>query len=282
MRTVALRALWGLLGLATVVTAGVFGTHLIVMAGVTRHNAEVQPTRTFTVHGTVTSVTVRSYGDDVSVTSGDVRQVRVTERLNYDPQDSGAPPLEQTVRHGQLTLGDPACYYGDYNCDVSYAVTVPPGVSATVQSDGGDVSVSGTAGADVDSYGGTVTAIRIAGPLTVTTGGGDLLVRGVTGAFSADTYGGTLDASGVTAASAAVSTSGGEATIAFTAPPDQVLVSTDGGTAALTLPGGPYALTTSDDQGGASVRVPTSPTARRVITVSSGGGPVYVRPPRPR
>lgn len=277
MRTVTLRVFWGLLGLATIVTAGALGTHLITMAGVTGHNAEVQPTRTFSVRGTVTNVTVQSYGDDVSVTTGDVRQVRVTERLNYDPRNGGAPPLVQTVNHGQLTLGDPACFYGDYNCDVSYSVTVPPGVSATVQSYGGYVTVSGTAGANLDSYGGEVTATRIAGPLTVSTDGGDLLVRDVSGPLSADTYGGTLTASGVTAATATVSTAGGDATLAFTAPPDVVMVSTDGGGAALTLPGGPYALTASDDQGGTSVRLPTSPTAHRQITVSTSGGPINIR-----
>lgn len=278
MRQVALRALWGLLGLGTVVVTAVFVTHLVLTAGVTWRDTHAEPTRTFTVASPVTSVTVQSYGDDVSVITADVRQVRVTERLEYDQPENGAPPLEQTVSHGHLSLGDPACNDGGYNCDVSYSVIVPPGVSAAVDSYGGDVTISGTAGASVDSEGGSVTATLIAGPLTVATGGGDLRVNGLTGSLSADTYGGSVSGRDLATTTAAVITGGGDATLAFVASPDSVMVSTDAGAAALTVPGGPYALTTSDDEGGTWIRIPVSPTARRVISVSTGGGPIQIRP----
>ncbi len=278
MRTVIVRTLWGLVGVVTIVAAGIAGTRLIVSAGVSWHDTHAEPTRTFTVAGPVTSVTVRSYGDDVSVTTADVRQVRVTERLEWDLPESGAPPLEQTVSHGHLSLGDPACDDGDHNCDVSYAVIVPPGVSAAVDSYGGNVTVSGTAGTDVDSDGGSVTATRIAGPLTVATGGGDLRVTGLTGPLSADTDGGSVTARGVTTTTAAITTAGGDATVVFVASPDSVTVSTDGGSAALSVPGGPYALTANDDQGGTWAGIPTNASARRVISVSTGGGPIQIRP----
>lgn len=278
MRTVIVRTLWGLLGVTTIVAAGIGGTRLIVSAGVTWHDTHALPIRTFTVAGPVTSVTVQSYGDDVSVTTAAVQGVRVTEQLEYDLPESSPPPLEQTVSHGHLSLGDPACREGDYNCDVSYRVIVPPGVSAVVDSSGGNVTVSGTAGASVDSEGGSVTATQIAGPLTVTTGGGDLRVRGLTGSVSADTYGGSVLARDMTTTTAAVVTGGGDATLLFLAAPDSVMVSTDGGNAALSVPGGPYALTTSDDQGGTWARIPTSPSAHRVISVNTGGGPIQIRP----
>jgi hypothetical protein len=278
MRTVAVRALWGLLGLATIAGLAVPGAHLIFSAGVSWHDTHAEPTRTFTVSGQITSVTVQSYGDDVSVTTGYVRSVRVTARLDFNPQHGGAPPLEQTVSHGHLTLGDPACFYGDYNCGVTFAVTVPRGVKVTLDSDGGNVTVSGTAGANVDSHGGSVTATQIAGPLTVSTGAGNLLVNGLTGPLRADTDGGELDAHGMAAATATIITGGGDANLVYTAAPDDVMVSTDGGTAALMVPGGPYALATSDDQGGTWVRIPTSPGAHRLITVNTGGGPIQIRP----
>jgi hypothetical protein len=278
MRTLAPRLLWALAGLATIVGIAVPGTHLIIMAGVSGHSTDVQLPRTFSVSGTITGVTVQSNGDPVRVTAGDVRQVRVSELLDYDSRNGGPPRLEQTVSHGHLTLGDPACYYSDFNCDVTYSVTVPPGVSATVASYGGDVTVSGTAGADVDSYGGSVTATRIAGPLTVSTGGGDLRVNGLTGPLIADTYGGTLTAYGVASGTATAITEGGDTRMVFIAAPDTVMVSTDEGAATLTVPGGPYALTTSDDQGGTWVRIPTSPAADRVITVNTAGGPILIRP----
>jgi hypothetical protein len=279
VRAVAPRLLWGLSGLASIAGLAVLIAHLIFSAGVSWHNPYVQSTRKFTVGGSITGVTVQSYGDPVRVTSGNVREVHVTELLDYDPRNGGAPPLEQTVSHGRLTLSDPACgNTGDYSCDVTYAVTVPAGVSATVQSYGGDVTVSGTAGADVDSYGGSVTATQINGPLTASTGGSDLRVNGLTGPLSADTYGGTLTAYGIASSTVTATTEGGDTRMVFTAAPDTVMVSTDGGSATLRVPGGPYALTTSDDQGGAWVRIPTSPAARRLITVNTGGGPILIGP----
>lgn len=278
MRKVAGRLLWGLVGLGAVAGLAVGGTHLIVSAGVTHPPSDLHPTRTFSVPGRITNVTVQSYGDPVSVTSGNVRQVRVTEMLDYDPQDGGQPPLLQTVDHGQLTLGDPQCFNGPYNCDVSYAVTVPRGVSATVDSYGGNVAVSGTAGATVDSNGGNVTATRIAGPLAVSTGGGELLVNGLTGPLTADTYGGTVTGRGVAAPTATAITSGGDVSIVFSTAPDDVMVSTDGGAATLTVPGGPYDVAASDDQGGTLIGIPVDPAARRLITVNTGGGPIQIRP----
>ena len=46
---------------------------------------------------------------------------------------------------------------------VSFTVTVPSGVAVTVATEGGPAAVSGTAGANVDSGGGPMTA-HIDGP----------------------------------------------------------------------------------------------------------------------
>lgn len=278
MRTVAIRLIWAVIGLATITTGTVLAVHGIGTYGLADQNPYVQPIRTFTVAGTITSVTVQSYGDPVWVTAGNVKHVQVSETVDYNPQQGGRPPLEQTVSHGHLTLGDPSCFYGNYSCDVSYSVIVPRGVSATVQSYGGNVTLAGTAGADVDTFGGAVTATRIAGPLTVSTGGGPFLVNGLTGALSADTAGGPLDGTALTAPVVTAITGGGDTRLVFSAAPDQVMVSTDGGAAVLALPGGPYALSASDDQGGTAIHVPVSVISRRLITVNSGGGTILIAP----
>ena len=299
------RWIWVLSGLITTAALVVSVTALITSAG-RPDNAQPQSiaTRTVTVPQPVTSLTVQSYGAPVEVTAGPVRQVRITETMTYDSQDgpvsvqaqpvsaqkgpvsvpqqpgapvSGLPAVVQWVYGGRLTLADPACETSD--CSVSFAVTVPPDVTATVATEGGPVTVAGIAGANLDSGGGPVDAVKISGALTVITGGGPLVLDGLAGPLRADTGGGPLSARDVAAATATVTTGGGDASVIFSAAPDTVTVSTDGGQARLVVPGGPYALNATSDQGGPqSVGIATDPAARRSITVISGGGPLVIEP----
>ena len=269
------RWIWVLSGLITTAALVVSGTALITSAG-RPDNAQPQSvaTRTVTVPQPVTSLTVQSYGAPVEVTAGPVRHVRITETMTYDSQDgpvsvqaqpekraeaavsvpqepgapvSGLPAVVQWVSGGRLTLADPACE--DSDCSVSFAVTVPPDVTATVSTEGGPVTVSGIAGANLDSGGGPVSAVRISGALTVITGGGPLVLDGLAGPLRADTGGGPLSAQDVAAATATVTTGGGDASVVFSAAPDTVTVSTDGGQARLVVPGGPYALNATQRPG---------------------------------
>jgi Putative adhesin len=311
MRTVATRGrwIWGLSGLVTTAALVVAGSLLITTAG----RAEpAQPaytaTRTVTVPQPVTSLAVQSYGDPVQVTAGPVRRVQVTETINYDPQQGGPPAVAQSVSDGHLSVGDPACANSD--CDVSFSVIVPPGVTATVTTEGAPVTVSGTAGANLDSGGGPVRATEIGGPLTVITGGGPLQLDGLAGPLSADTSGGNLIAQGVAATTTTVTTGGGDAQLAFSAVPDTVTVNTDGGSLSLDGPAGtlnadtgggnliaqgvaattttvttgsgdarlvfsaaPHTVTVSTDGGSAQLAVPGGPYA---LTADSGGGPQSV------
>ncbi len=279
MRTVATRGrwIWGVSGLVTTAALIISGTYLITAAGQAQHAQPTQTaTRTVTVPQPVTSLTVQSYGDPVQVTAGPVRRVEVTETINYDPQAGGPPAVAQSVSDGRLSVGDPACANSD--CDVSFSVIVPSDVTATVTTEGAPVTVSGIAGANLDSGGGPVRATEIGGPLTVSTGGGPLTLAGLAGTLLADTGGGSLTAQGVASTTAAITTSGGDARLAFSAAPDTVTVSTDGGSAQLAVPGGPYALTTDSGGGPQSVGIATDPAAGRSITVISGGGPLWIGP----
>ena len=318
MRTVATsgRWIWGLSGLITTAVLIVSGTLLITSAG-QADNAQPQSTltRTVTVPQPVTSLTVQSYGAPVEVTAGPVRHVRITETFTYDSQVGplsavpvsaspggaqpasggplsaspagaqpasdgslgGPPAVEQSVSGGRLSVADPVCETSD--CSVSFALTVPSDVTATVTTEGGSVSVSGIAAANLDSGGGDVRAVNIGGPLTVSTGGGPLTLAGLAGALAADTGGGSLSARGVAAAAATVITGGGDAWLVFSAAPHTVLVSTDSGAVTLKVPGGPYALNADSDGGGPeSVGIATDPASHSSITVSTGGGSLWVGP----
>jgi hypothetical protein len=162
----------------------------------------------------------------------------------------------------------------------------------TVGTEGGPLTVSGVAAANLDSGGGPVQVSDVRGPLTVNTENGHLSVTGLTGPLDADTGGGTLLARGIAAVTATISTEGGDADLAFTngpqlvsvdsgggtarvvfaAQPQSVSVTTEGGNALLTMPGGPYAVTAQSEGGPLYADIPANPTARRSITVDSGGG----------
>ena len=307
------RWVWGLSGLATAAVLLVPGVRLVTGAGGPWHRQPAPDTvvRSMTVPENVTSLDVQSYGGLVTVAAGPVRRAEVIETISYVKQDGGLPAVVQSVSAGRLTLADPACATSD--CTVGFAVTMPAGIPATVTTDGGAAAVSGTAGADVDSVGGPVTAEHIDGPLTVNTDGGSLQLNGApggnvysgggpvtaehidgpltvntdggslqlngtAGALHADTNGGPLSGQGVDAATADVSTDGGSARIAFSAAPDTVTLSTEGGPATLTVPGGPYALTTDSDGVPQSVGIATDPAARRSMTVISDGGSLQIEP----
>jgi hypothetical protein len=272
------RWVWGLSGLVTAAVLGVPLAHLITGVG-DPQNAYARPqhvvTRTETMAQPVTSLVVLSYGGQVQVASGPVSRVQVTETIMYD-QQARLPSVTQSVSGGRLALSSRACASAD--CGVDFRVTVPPGVTVTVSTGGGQVTVSGVAGANLDSSGGPVRATLIGGPLTVNTGGGSLILRGLSGPLRAGTEGGTLIAQGIAAATATITTSGGPAAVAFAAAPENVSVSTDGGPVVLAVPGGPYAVTADSGGGPESLGIATDPAARPALTVSSGGGPLRIEP----
>jgi hypothetical protein len=249
---------WGLSGLVTAAVLGIPLAHLITGVGDPQGAVPQNVvTRTETVPQPVTSLVVDSYGGQVQVASGPVSRVQVTETIMYD-QQTRPPAVLQSVSGGRLALSSRAC--ASTGCSVDFKMTVPPGVTATVSTGGGQVTVSGTAGANLDSGGGPATATLIGGPLTVVTDGGTLIARDIT------------------AATATVLTGGGDATVAFSAAPKSVKLSTDGGTAVLAVPGGPYAVIADSGGGPELLGIATDPAARPRLAVSSGGGPLRIEP----
>jgi hypothetical protein len=271
---------WGLCGLITAATIAVPGSLLIFSAGEpgpakprpphpARPIVAETQTRTLTVTQPVTSLDVQDYAGLIQVTAAAVSHVEVTEMISYY---GTAPAVAESVSGGVLSLADPAC--ANLSCSVSFAVKVPSAV--TVSATGGAMFVSGTAGANLDSDGGSVSATNINGPLTVSTHGGLLQINGLTGPLRADTDGGPVLATHLTAATAAVTTGSGLAQIAFAAAPESVTVSTVGGGVTLTVPGGPYALTADSDGATQIIGIATSSAANRSITVSTGGGQLVI------
>jgi hypothetical protein len=259
------RWIWRLSGVAVVLA----GTALIAIAlgksGQPRYGegfaVSALPTRTVTIPGTVTSVNVTSYGAPIQVTSGPVSQVSVIETISFD-KAQGVPAVTHAVSDGALTLAAPYC--ANAPCSVGFTVTVPDGVTVSAASDGGPVSVSGAAAADIDSAGGQVTANAIQGLLTVTADGGDITVSGA-GSANLDSGGGSVSVDGVQGA-LDVGAEGGTIDVH--------------GTGSATLNSGGAPVTASAVLGtlavtaeGGSINV----AGARGATLDSGGGPVVAR-----
>ena len=104
------------------------------------------------------SSTAEQTGKDIQATFAQVDRVQVTETISYDQGTDSPPVVTQSVSGGRLSLSDPACTHSD--CNVDFDVTVPADVTVTASTGGGQVTVSGTAGANLASSGGPVRATR--------------------------------------------------------------------------------------------------------------------------
>jgi hypothetical protein len=305
------RWIWRLSGLATIALLAITGTHLVASEGMTGGGPQLQsavPTRTITITQPVASLDIESYGAPIVVTAGPVRHIQVSEAITFGPMD-GPPPVTASVAKGVLTLSAPDC--DNSPCSVGFTVTVPKDVAVAAHSDGGPLTVSGVAAANLDSGGGSARVSNISGqltvstengplivsalgaanldsgggpaqvtdvrgPLTVNTEGGDLSLNGLSGPLNADTGGGGIVARGVAPVTAAVTTEDGNADIEFTNAPQMVTVDTGGGTGQLWFAAAPEAVSVSTEGGNALLTVPGGPYA---VTTESEGGPELVAIP---
>ncbi|MFC8664340.1 DUF4097 family beta strand repeat-containing protein [Streptomyces sp. NPDC057199] len=200
---------------------------------------EKSTSRSYTVGGKVTALSVTTPGGSIEVVAGGGDRVKVTERIRYT---GDRPTTEHTTSGGTLSLnpGDgcgPAG--GPTDCRVSYRVEVPRSVSADLDSSGGDVTVTGLAGA-----------------IEVTAAGG------------------RVRADDVSATSLRVSAQGGSVQAGFTAAPSSVDVDTKAGDVTVRVPNEAYAVDVSAKGGSENVGVRTDPASARKITLNTEGGSV--------
>jgi DUF4097 and DUF4098 domain-containing protein YvlB len=278
------RWIWRLAGIATVLTCASLLSYSTVRAGTAdfgQYQQSALPMRTVVVNGEVSSLTVNSYGSLVRVSRGSVNQVTVTETIGFDPS-VGRPAVQARVNHGDLTLDAPSCQHG--GCTVGFAVIVPasfPGVTVSASSDGGPVSVSGVAAANIDSGSGPVNASDVQGLLTVTSEGGDITASGL-GSASLDSGSGNVSASGIPGTLNIISEGGsidvhGTGSATLDSGSGQVNASAVLGTLAVTSAGGSVhvagarGVTVDSGSGGVDVRSVNGP-----LSATTSGGPLEI------
>ncbi|MEV6722457.1 DUF4097 family beta strand repeat-containing protein [Streptomyces xanthochromogenes] len=144
----------------------------------------------YTVDSKVTSLKVKTSGGTIDVVAGSGNGVRVTESLKYD---GDKPKTQHLTQGGELSLTAPSdCGggLGGSTCEVDYRVEVPKALAATLESDGGNISVDkGVAGRlTARSDGGRVTAGFTEAPdsVDISSSGGNVTIRVPDGAYAVD------------------------------------------------------------------------------------------------
>ncbi|MFD4725847.1 DUF4097 family beta strand repeat-containing protein [Streptomyces seoulensis] len=210
-----------------------------VMAGVALSGCAVQDksaTDQYGIDAKVTALSVTTKGGNIDVVPGDGTGAHVTEKIRYADDK---PRTEHSVGDGRLTLTAPRCD----DCSVNYTVSVPPGTTLTLDTDGGNITIRGVNGATKARTGGGNVHVIDTAPKTL----------------SARTDGGTIEAS-------------------LTRPPSSVDAETGGGNITVRLPRGTYAVEATTGGGRTDVSVPTDPDSPHHVRARTSGGNLTVSP----
>ncbi len=210
-------------------------------------------------YATARSLRIEAAAGDVAVTGADVRRIEVRMRITRGLME---PDVRTGLRDGTLRLEDDCPPVALGSCSVDYEVLVPRDTAVAVDSGAGDVEAAGlTAGVDLESSAGEVTARRVGG-------------RRVRLASSAgDVTGEELRAAAVDATSSA-----GSVVLDHARPPGRVAADSSAGDVRVLLPGGPYAVDAETSAGDEDVTVRQDPAARATVRVRSSAGDVLVAP----
>ena len=130
----------------------------------------------------------------------------------------------------------------------------------------------------LNSGGGDVTVSGVGGIVDASTGGGNVTASDLTRTLQFSTDGGDVNGTGLSAPRVTTESGGGNVTLAFTRVPVNLNIISDGGDITILLPHGStrYAITYNTDGGDYSAPVPVSPSSGHTIDVQSGGGNVSI------
>jgi hypothetical protein len=215
-------------------------------------------------------------GGNVTVHPGQAGAARLAGKVRYSLVRPDVTRTSDGVNfHCRLLVG---------NCGLDATLTVPPQTSLRLSSGGGDQTVSGiSGGVNLSSDGGNVSVTGVGGDVMVSTGGGDLNADDLAGTLSFATYGGNIGGTALTSPDVSIHSYGGDVTLTFSRPPQNVDITSDGGNVTLVLPRSDnrYALSTTSDGGNVGVQLGiVNSLSNDRITIGSGGGDIQVAYPR--
>ncbi|MEV7580892.1 DUF4097 family beta strand repeat-containing protein [Streptomyces erythrochromogenes] len=180
----------------------------------------------------------------------------VTVRRTVHYRGDTAPVTGQQVSGGVLTFTD-GC---SGNCSIDYRLEVPATAKVTLESDSGDITVTGVAAAEVEADSGDVRAEAVTGPLRISTSSGE------------------ITATGLTCPSAAVHSDSGDTRVEFAKAPSSVLAETTSGDVSLKVPAAPYRLSVDTTSGARDVTLPDDASAPARLSAKTTSGDVRISP----
>jgi hypothetical protein len=233
------------------------GTLVAVSSLFTRTRDEVKD---FT--GTVSRVEVREDVGDVRL-RGDA--AAGTARARAEITDSFSQATWSAKLEGTTLVVTGSCREKSgislFRCDVDLELALPPGTVVRLESDTGDLRVSGAfAGVDVTSSTGDVDVRGTRGPVRVRTNTGDIRGAALEGT------------------AADVETHTGDVRLTFSNRPEVVSARTDTGDVTVTVPDDakPYAVAADTDVGDVRVDVPNVPGSAQRMTVETDTGDIRI------
>jgi DUF4097 and DUF4098 domain-containing protein YvlB len=213
-------------------------------------------------------------GGNVTLRQGPGQTAHLTGTVQYDLIRPGV--TESTGPNG--TNLNVRCRIFVGSCGLNATLEVPAQTAVTLSSGGGDMKVSGIDDVTLSSGGGDVAISGPGGLTSVDTGGGDLTASDLAGILKFSTSGGDITGNDLAAPSVDAGSGGGDVTLVFTQPPQNLDITSDGGDITVLLPHGStaYYITSSPGGGNDSESVPTSRLSRNTISVDSGGGDITI------
>ena len=226
------------------------------------------------------------HGSTVTLSAGSA-DVRVTEAAGSDLRVTGTAHyslIQSTVSWQRTPSGvavSPQCHFVTGVCSFSLQAVLPAGKRALISTGSGDLTLRGLSGpVSAGTGSGNIHAEQIPDAASLETGSGDISGATMSGAkVTLKTGSGDVSITGLTAAQVTASAGSGDITLTFTKIPGRVHVTTGSGNVTLVLPPGPapYRVSASTDSGARPVvTVPTNSASQHVITVSAGSGNISV------
>jgi DUF4097 and DUF4098 domain-containing protein YvlB len=207
-----------------------------------------------------TSLLVKGGAAEVEVRPGDGTEVKIDRQ--FERNVFGSDPKENYhADEGRLELNSGGCGFLSFGCKTSYVLTVPRDLKLTIESNSGNVTLSGfDGGAEVKTSSGDINVHDVGGPVQLESSSGD------------------VEADGLTATSVTARSSSGSATLDFSTAPQSVDAKSSSGDVAIRIPSGDesYKVDTKTSSGDESANVKIDPNATRTIQAKTSSGDVTI------
>jgi hypothetical protein len=206
----------------------------------------------------ITSLDLRVDSGDVEIRAGEEGQVAIERRFKWT---SDKPIFTENWDGTQLNITS-KCPGEQLNCSLGHTISVPANTVILVQTDAGNVSVTG-----------------LLKDIHLTTVAGNVHVGDAQGRLEIKTTDGEMDATNLKSAYVNTETTSGDITLQFASAPLEVMAKVGAGNITIGVPRNKtYAVSAKTTDGQRDVSVQQDSTSPHAIKIQAGAGDVVVQP----